>query len=135
MKEENAAVIQFKGYRVTEMSFLCSADYEFPEGEISYSFHFSKTFLPLSDTEIQENIGINLFYPGSETTMENAPYRLNVEIAGRFSSTSPWQPEWEQNAMAILFPYLRSLVSLITSNSGREPVILPTINISSLFEP
>lgn len=138
MNIENSAqnaVIQFKGYRVTEMGFHCDAGYEFPNGEIPYSFGFAKECTQLSDNEIQENIGIHLFYAeeGGQN-YDNSPFRLSVEIAGRFASASPWQPEWEQNAMAILFPYLRSIVTTISCNTGREPIILPTLNIVSLFD-
>ena len=34
------------------------------------------------------------------------------------------------NAPAILFPYVRAYVSTLTSLSGIEPVILPTLNLS-----
>ena len=45
-----------------------------------------------------------------------------------------WEAKWETNAIAIMFPYLRSMVSMITSSSGREPIILPTMNVAKLFE-
>ena len=40
----------------------------------------------------------------------------------------------ENNALAILFPYVRSIVSCITAQSGRNAVILPTVNIARMFE-
>lgn len=130
----NKAVIQFAGYRVVNIQYNCTPAFEFPKGEISYKFNFSKLCVPLSEREIQENVVVNVFY-GEEDNFENAPYRLTVEIAGRFICESDWQPQWEANVLAILFPYLRAIVSNITSNSGREPIILPTMNIASLFEP
>ena len=39
-----------------------------------------------------------------------------------------------QNAVAILFPYLRSQVSLLTTQPGVEPVILPPLNIAKMVE-
>lgn len=38
------------------------------------------------------------------------------------------------NAVAILFPYLRSVISNLTINCGVQPVILPTLNISEYFK-
>ena len=35
--------------------------------------------------------------------------------------------------LAILFPYLRSIVSTVTGLTGREPIIIPTINIANAF--
>lgn len=39
-----------------------------------------------------------------------------------------------RNTVAILFPYLRSQITLITSQPGFEPIILPVININKLLE-
>lgn len=41
---------------------------------------------------------------------------------------------FEKNAVAILFPYLRALVSTYTANANVAPVILPTMNINSYLE-
>lgn len=132
MNEKNKAVIQFIGYRVTDISYKCNAAFQLPQGEISYKFNFNKNNIKISPNEIQENVRVNVFYSEDED-IDTAPYRLTVEIAGRFSCESEWQSQWETNAIAIMFPYLRSIVSIITSNSGREPIILPTINLVSLF--
>lgn len=38
------------------------------------------------------------------------------------------------NATAILFPYLRNLVSTVTLNGNVPPYILPVMNIVELFK-
>ncbi len=129
---KSEAVIQFVGYRVANILYNCAPEFEFPRGEVSYKYNFSKSFVSLSEKEIQENVIVNVFY--GEEDIEKAPYRLTVEIAGRFSCEFDWQPQWEANILAILFPYLRAMVSNITSSTGREPIILPTINIANLFD-
>lgn len=133
MSNENTAVIQFIGYRVSNIIYNCSPSFEFPQGEVAYKFNFNKTLISLSETEVQENVCVNLFWADTDE-MEGAPFRLSVEIAGKFRCESGWKPEFEPNILAIVFPYLRSIVSSITCNSGREPIILPTINIASLFD-
>lgn len=133
MSNENAAVIQFIGYRIIRIIYDCDPSFEFPKGEVSYKFNFHKTFVSLSESEVQENVCVNVFY-GETDEIEGAPFRLSVEIAGRFRCDNKWQPELEPNILAIMFPYLRGIVSMITSNSGRAPIILPTINIASLFK-
>ncbi|QPH38683.1 protein-export chaperone SecB [Pedobacter endophyticus] len=40
-----------------------------------------------------------------------------------------------QNAIAIVFPYLRAFISLITTQANVRPVILPTLNLSQLTTP
>jgi preprotein translocase subunit SecB len=37
-----------------------------------------------------------------------------------------------KNSIAILFPYIRAFVSTITLQANREPMILPTMNLSVL---
>ena len=39
----------------------------------------------------------------------------------------------QTNAVAILFPYVRSQLTLLTSQPGFDPVILPVMNINALF--
>ena len=133
MSNENVAVIQFIGYRVTNILYNCDPSFELPQGEVPYKLNFSKSLAILSDTEVQENVCANVFYCTTDN-IEEAPFRITVEIAGRFRCDNEWKPELEPNVLAIMFPYLRSIISTITCNSGREPIILPTINIASLFE-
>ena len=40
----------------------------------------------------------------------------------------------EKNAIAIMFPYVRSYVSTITSQPGMSPIILPPMNIVAMFQ-
>jgi preprotein translocase subunit SecB len=133
MSEKNMAVLQFLGYRVVNILYDCAPEFEFPDDEISYHFNFSKTNTLISSNDFQENLEVNVFY-SQDGDFANAPYKLTVEIAGRFVCNEEWKAKWEANALAIMFPYLRSIVSMITSSSGREPIILPTMNVAKLFE-
>ena len=38
------------------------------------------------------------------------------------------------NTVAILFPYLRSQITILTSQPGFEPIVLPVININRLID-
>lgn len=40
-----------------------------------------------------------------------------------------------RNSIALLFPYIRAYVSLVTNQANIKPIILPTLNLSSLEEP
>lgn len=40
----------------------------------------------------------------------------------------------EINGTAILFPYLRSFITTLTSNAGIPPLVLPTLNIQKIIE-
>lgn len=40
-----------------------------------------------------------------------------------------------RNSIAILFPYLRAFVSMVTLQANVAPVVLPTLNLSDLEQP
>lgn len=40
-----------------------------------------------------------------------------------------------QNSIAILFPYVRAYISLVTTQANVHPIILPTLNLSQLSIP
>lgn len=39
----------------------------------------------------------------------------------------------ERNALAIMFPYVRSYISTITTQPGMSPIVLPALNIVALL--
>jgi len=40
-----------------------------------------------------------------------------------------------RNSIAILFPYIRAFITNVTTQANLKPLILPTMNLSSLEEP
>ena len=40
---------------------------------------------------------------------------------------------YRNNALAIMYPYIRSLVTGYTANSNVTPLILPVINVNAMF--
>ena len=40
----------------------------------------------------------------------------------------------ERNAISIMFPYLRSYITTLTSVPGMQPIVLPPINIAAMLE-
>lgn len=40
----------------------------------------------------------------------------------------------KKNTLTVLFPYLRSMISLITSQGNIPPIVLPILNIAEMFE-
>lgn len=68
----------------------------------------------------------------------NKSAELNVSVKGIFSvSGIDVQANHillTRNSCAILFPYLRSQITLLTSQLNFEPIVLPVININSLLD-
>ena len=40
----------------------------------------------------------------------------------------------KENGVAILFPYLRSEITLLTTQPGFQPIVLPAVNIAKMFQ-
>lgn len=65
-------------------------------------------------------------------------YIFEISLTGYFIIVGEVQDELKKvlirnNAIAILIPYLRSEVSLLTAQPGVDPVVLPPFNINALF--
>lgn len=68
--------------------------------------------------------------------MSKSKYNMEVQISGIFTMTEDsvlGKKILLNNTIAILFPYLRSQLTLLSSQPGFEPVILPVMNINALL--
>lgn len=66
---------------------------------------------------------------------EQGVFEVNLTVDGYFSfreEVDEVPPYFTLNAPAILFPYVRAYISLLTSLSGKGTVNLPTLNLSGL---
>lgn len=69
-------------------------------------------------------------------TSKDSVFKLNCKAVGFFETTEKINEEFKIssfvkiNSPAILFPFIRSYINTITTNSGISPVILPSINFS-----
>lgn len=61
-------------------------------------------------------------------------YSFEIQASGYFSyEGSAEESIIQQNAVAIVMPYIRSEVSLLTAQPGIEPVVLPPFNIAEMM--
>lgn len=64
--------------------------------------------------------------------------QLNVSLKGAFSVTGQNDEVnhilLTRNSCAVMFPYLRSQITLLTSQLNFTPVVLPVMNINSLLD-
>ncbi|MDH8003245.1 MULTISPECIES: protein-export chaperone SecB [Bacillus cereus group] len=69
----------------------------------------------------------------NEDMFESSPFRLSVAFIGFFGTHEDAIEDYLLNATSILFPYLRTYVSTMTSAAGIQTVILPPVNVISLI--
>lgn len=97
------------------------------------------------DFNIEVMIGVNSKSNKYKVTLKllgkkEKEYNLNITLTGFFSIDEEEQREDEfakelinKNAVAIMMPYLRSQISLITAQPDVEVVLLPPFNINSML--
>ena len=91
----------------------------------------------VSQKEDMEIYKVKLIMKGNKP----GEYTLEISLSGFFSIESNEELSDElknalitKNSVAILMPYLRSQVSLLTAQPDVECVVLPTFNINSMMD-
>lgn len=123
-------VISFLDYRVTSVTFELNQNYDADKETAGVNIE-AKSDFDISDekTNMITTLQIRIF--GDEEG--NYPFKMNVELEGLFELSSEIKNEnirkYYANALSILYPYARAIVSNYTANANVEPLILPTVNI------
>lgn len=70
-----------------------------------------------------------------ETTVSDEGEKVFVNVKGRaiFSTQQENMDILEKNTIAIMFPYIRSYISIITTQPGMNPIVLPAMNIVAMI--
>lgn len=114
-----------------EISFK---DNKLPVGNFSLSPTFSRTTGVTPEGMYFTELSVSIL----NTPEVPFPYDVQVSITGIFELEN--QPEdyiktfLEVNAVQILFPYIRSMVTSLTTSAMVPPIILPIINPQTLFD-
>lgn len=128
----NRSVLRFEKYIVKEIFYLANemcVDAE--ELELDFDFDTNMS-LDAQENKIEIELSTDIF---KDSIKKNYPFEMKVTIKGYFSIDAE-EPDveirmFEQNAIAILFPYLRAIVSTYTANANVPPIILPAMNINA----
>lgn len=132
------AILQFRDYHVLESIYKNNLFKKIEEESAQHPNIFYKLDVnPNNEQQAIVGLGMEL---GDDSLTETAFY-LKVRVAGFFEILTDVSEISEDeiihyfkvNAVAILFPYLRSLVSDISSKGSEAPIILPTLNIAAMI--
>lgn len=101
------------------------------EEKLKCRFMKSYQFNP-EHTACKVSLGCEFTEDGSDSAC------INVVAVGQFSCEDPDHNRrdalLQKNALAILFPYLRTQVSIITMQPGMNPIVIPPMNIEAVFD-
>lgn len=126
----NRSVLRFDKYIVKSISFQANEKCYCMDDQVELDFDFDIR------SSIEENKLVielsSIIFPDAVT--QNYPFEMEVVLKGFFSIDSADNNVdisfFKTNAVAILFPYLRAIVSSYTANANIAPVILPAMNIN-----
>ncbi len=119
-------VIEFNGYRIEEIEYKTINDINKStfsiEPDLSFEFGLSKDM-----DEGVVKISVSLLDESNLRT-------IFLKVLGQFSIPNDIEKEkielyLAQNGSAMLFPYVRSIISVLTTLDGPSAVVLPTVNI------
>ncbi|MPM22856.1 Protein-export protein SecB [bioreactor metagenome] len=127
------SAVEFRGYRVLETYFSLTDVVVEPGKEFNLTPTFSRVIIQKGEGRYTLTLGVKI---GSQDNEEKLPFVIEVKIEGEFLLQGIENADaiMKVNATAIMFPYIRSTVSLITALMNIDPIVLPTINLAQMFE-
>lgn len=132
MKENSyQSKMKFINYFIENIEF--KSNLKFEEGEVSIDFDVSPEFLQGDDEQdLIVILNVSIF---KDAVQHNYPFEMNIRLVGYFKVIDENNDvdKFKPNAVAIMYPYIRSIVTNYTANANVNPLILPVININSLI--
>ncbi|AQQ54187.1 protein-export chaperone SecB [Planococcus lenghuensis] len=127
--------IVFEDYIVPKFSYEKNFKFDTESKKINISPDFSCEII-----EMNERAEVRLVGKIGSLEEVDAPFFVHIEVVGFFeyqekeSNGIPFENYLTTNAVAILFPYVRSLISDITSRSNEFPSLtMPVINVAKFM--
>ena len=126
--------LRFIDYIVDEVSFKNNYG-QSDEFEIDFDIKTSVNYK--DDNKFILKLNLNLF--DNKVNKEDAPFFMSVCVIGIFETDKDIDDQLKEdlaeiNSVAILFPYVRALVSNYTALANVSPLILPPINVIKYME-
>ena len=117
--------LSFMNYRVKQVQLTQNEEFKSNGEPINVEFEMKHT------TKIEKNdmfieIKLNVF---KNAEKKNYPFEIKVTLEGHFRVEGNDIEAFEMNGIALLYPYIRAIISTYTSNSNMPTLILPPINV------
>jgi preprotein translocase subunit SecB len=132
---EIKSVLRFIDYNVEKIHF--ESNDKFEEGPVKIQFSVDADFEYIDDEDNTTLVALNVTI-FDDPVANNYPFSMFVRIVGFFEidvdENELKKTLAEKNAVSILFPYLRSIITTYTSLANVQPLILPPINVIKLIE-
>lgn len=111
-------------------TFVRTADPVLQDGKINYQFNFERSITRINNQNYRVSLQCNI-------STEEKEVEMHVRVVGLFCVNAEDEKLKNalisKNTMSILFPYVRSQLTLLTAQSGLPSVVLPVVNIAEMF--
>ena len=120
---DKQGAIKFLDYRVSKVEFYLNKT-EKQSNELNVEVS--------SDKEVDKELNVEI---GDK---DESPFFMSICLEGLFELSQDYLDYdinlFYSNALSILYPYVRAIVSTYTAGANIKPVILPTINIKKMLK-
>lgn len=118
----------FNNYIVNDINFKYNESKK-ESWQLTFDIH-NETRYNNEKNRMQVKLSVELF-----KGVEDAPFYMDVTITGDFKLNGNEDiSKYEANAIAIMYPYLRSIISTYTASANVNSLILPAINVNALLK-
>ena len=130
MEEITKSVIMFENYEVNYVKFVLNKEYQGEDVDVETKIQTNMRSDDLGNMEVELKVEV---FP--EAVKKNYPFEMKLSITGYFKSNIKKDIEkYQKNAVAILYPYARAIVSTYTASANVTPLILPTVNTGQFIK-
>lgn len=123
--------LTFDNYTVNYVTF--KANPRFEADSVALNFEITSK-VDSNEQNADVTLCLTLFADAEEN---NYPFEMELNVTGHFRVTEDVVAGegdlFRLNAISILFPYVRALVTTFTSNCNVSPLILPPINVHKVL--
>lgn len=127
MSNKIESSLRFKKYIVKEANFKINE--QFTEREVDIVFNVASN-ISIEGNNLNVELVSKIF---NDAKNNDYPFEMNVVIVGNFEADNDIE-KFVPNAIAILYPYVRAIVSTYTAQANVNPLILPAININKMIK-
>lgn len=123
--------LHFDNYVVNRLSFSVVPGFKVKEDDVfDLSPQFNRIIEKLNENEYKVTLDLQL---GGDT--QPLPFNIDISISGIFITSDVDNPEeyLRINASAILFPYIRSLLTMLSTLAALPPIVMPPINFCAML--
>lgn len=131
---DSTSSLKLLNYITDFVQFKNNPDFESDEVTVQFDVH-PEFYINDEKGIMTVELQVEIF---KDAIRNNYPFEMSVSVVGIFEMKSKDKEDnihrFKTNAVAIMYPYIRALVSTYTANANVPPLILPVMNINKMIE-